>query len=271
MNCNSIQKLFTEYISEHIDKENKKKVEAHLNQCDECTNVYTSMKTAWLKMDTLPQEGPGPALRSRFYTMLEQAKKSQAESKSKMPLHERFTQWLHIWWPQKPSVQFAFSMLCILIGFAFGHLMKNNISQNGELSYLRQEIHDMRQMMSLSLLEQSSSSDRLLGVNLSTQIDQPDQILLDQLLQKINHDPNINVRLAAINATTLFIRQNHVREHLIESLANQTSPLVQIELIDLLAQIREQKALNALKMLIQNENIDPTVRDHARRRLNSRI
>ncbi|NOR15935.1 MAG: HEAT repeat domain-containing protein, partial [Candidatus Aminicenantes bacterium] len=54
-----------------------------------------------------------------------------------------------------------------------------------------------------------------------------------------------------------------VRQGLSGSLTKQTSPLVQVALIDLIVSIKEQRAIDALRALIQNEKLDPLVKQRA--------
>ena len=61
----------------------------------------------------------------------------------------------------------------------------------------------------------------------------------------------------------LFAHQPGIRERLTQSLARQTSPVVQIALIDLLVASREKQAAEALAQLIKNRQIRPEVREHA--------
>ena len=83
----------------------------------------------------------------------------------------------------------------------------------------------------------------------------------------MNADPNVNVRLAAVDALFAFRDRPGIRNALIASLSRQTSPLVQISLIDLLVEIRERRSLEALRDLLQNEHIDQTVKQHAEKRI----
>jgi hypothetical protein len=51
-----------------------------------------------------------------------------------------------------------------------------------------------------------------------------------------------------------------VRQGLIQSLSRQTSPLVQIALIDLIVELREKRATEALKELMTAEKINNEVK-----------
>jgi HEAT repeat protein len=79
----------------------------------------------------------------------------------------------------------------------------------------------------------------------------------------LNRDPNVNVRLAAVDALYLFYDHPEVKEGLIHSLAGQTSALVQMSLVNLLVEIRERRAVEALERLIQDQNLNPKVKKRA--------
>src|SRR5215467_8970144 len=69
-----------------------------------------------------------------------------------------------------------------------------------EFNQMRSELHDMRQMVAISMLQQQSASERLKGVSWSNQIDQPNADFLNSLMDTLMHDSNVNVRLAAVDA-----------------------------------------------------------------------
>jgi HEAT repeat protein len=83
------------------------------------------------------------------------------------------------------------------------------------------------------------------------------------LLRTLDEDPSLNVRLAAVDALYLFSGQPGVREGIVASLSKQTSPILQMALIDLLVEIRETRAVAALKSLVGNDKSNPDVRKRA--------
>ena len=76
-----------------------------------------------------------------------------------------------------------------------------------ELVAMRGELRDLREMVTLSLMQQQSASDRLKGVSWSGQIDCPGSEVVAALLDALMHDPNVNVRLATIDALERFARR----------------------------------------------------------------
>ena len=127
----------------------------------------------------------------------------------------------------------------------------------------------MRQTTALSLLQRPSSSERILGVSYSEQISAPGAPTIEALLRTLDTDPSVNVRLAAVDALYLFAKDPGVKDGLVASLGRQTNPVVQVALIDLLIEIRERKAIDALKSLIGDERIHPDVRKKAEAGLKS--
>jgi hypothetical protein len=260
MTCEKIKGMLPDLLTGRLDPEKRKLVGAHLSDCAACRSAFEQLNAVWQGLDQLPEEEPSPALRSRFYAMLHAEK---AQTAVKVPLLKRMESWAAGWWPKRPAFQFALSVALLIIGIVLGSRFQQSAQRNGEMAQLRDEVRDMRQMVSMSLLKQPVSSERLRGVSFSTQVEKPNASLLSALLTTLNEDPSVNVRLAAVDALFLFSDRSAVRDALIASLSKQTSPLVQISLIDLLAQIREKRSLEALKELIQDQKVNPTVKQHA--------
>jgi hypothetical protein len=128
---------------------------------------------------------------------------------------------------------------------------------------LREEVRHTRQLVALSLLQQQSASERLKGVDWSNRMSRPDPQVLSALLHTVNYDQNVNVRLAALDALHQSASNQMVRRGLTESLDRQTSPMVQIALIDLLVDIREREAAEAVKDLMRETGLNPEVRERA--------
>jgi HEAT repeat protein len=125
----------------------------------------------------------------------------------------------------------------------------------------------MRQLVALSLMQQQSASDRLRGVSWSYQVEPSDEEVMKQLVTTVNHDPNVNVRLAAVDALRPFTRSpaTHLmaRNAVIEALPKQTTPIVQVALIDFLAELKERNAAPELRRLVSDPDIDSGVRKRA--------
>jgi hypothetical protein len=263
MKCQDVEKFSLDYLMNRLPSVEAKELEAHAASCAVCENLLEGMKTTWARLDEQPRDTPGPGLRLRFDEMLSAEKRLRTGRKSRSLVKEKTSGWLSRRIPPQPAFGFALSFGLIVIGFLSGYIVRGGAAGSGEVSALHSEMTEMRQMLTLSLLNQPSSSERLLGVQVSKQIPKPDDAVIEALVHSLNADPSTNVRLAAVDALYLYRDRPRIREALVRSLESQKSPLVQIQLIDLLVEIREQKALDALRFLIQKNKLNADVKEHA--------
>jgi len=259
-NCQQIKAQFPDYLTGDLGAGARESLKNHVVVCDSCRRELEELTGTWTQLGILPEEQPGPNLRKNFYTMLE----SYQEGKASEPL-TRFFRFLRPGF----AFQFALALFFLVIGIGIGNFFHGNFfqasAQKGrEIVSLRQENQEVRQQLAISLLNQSSSSQRLKGLTFSSRLENPDNEILQTLLNTLNTDPNVNVRLSAVDALYLFSDHPLVREGLIQSLQKQTSPMVQLALIDLMVQIREKQAVRSLKQLLQDKNLNPEVQRRAR-------
>jgi hypothetical protein len=196
----------------------------------------------------LKMEMPSPSLRTDdlFYSMLKNEKRKAKGGFFSFQLPD-----LNVFLPR-----LAFAMVLIVAGFAGGYFMNRPTSiatPTGDVQQLTKEVSDLKEMMMLSLLEKESASDRLRAVSLTSEMDNVSGKVTLALFQTLNNDPNVNVRLAALEAIKLYVKDSEVRKQLIESISKQDSPLVQLELAQLMVAIQEKKSVSELKKLLDSE------------------
>jgi len=263
MKCDKLKTFVPELLIGELDEKLKLEIDNHLSTCPDCKLEVESLSTLWMKLGSIPDEEPSAGLRLRFETMLTAYQQGLQQAKLKRNWREVIDSWLEKWFPKQPIFQFATSILLLIIGIIIGSRLNFDKTHNGEMAQLKSEVQTMRRMVAISLLKQESPSERLQGVSLSYQLQRPNSEILTTLLNTLNYDPNVNVRLAAVDALYLFSDRPTVRQGLIESLTRQTSPLIQIAIIDLLVEIREKHSIQALKQLIENNHLNPDVRKRA--------
>jgi HEAT repeat protein len=92
---------------------------------------------------------------------------------------------------------------------------------------------------------------------------QPDPLVLDALLQAVNHDSNVNVRLSAVDALQKFAADPEVARSMVNSIPGQESPLVQIALVDMLVQWNARASAPGLARISRDTQMDEMVRQRA--------
>ncbi len=264
MNCDEVRDQLPDYWTGAIEESAKAKLQAHFATCPACRAEAETLSAIWKKLGAIPEERPGRALRARFEATLEAYVQGLKQAERGPSTRERVDQWLEGWWPRQPVFQFGFALAFLAIGLLVGYTATQNARNGaGEVAQLREEVRHTRQMVALSLLQQQSASERLKGVDWSNRMTHPDPQVLSALLHTVNYDQNVNVRLAALDALHQSASNDMVRRGLVESLDRQTSPMVQIALIDLLVEIRDKAAGAALKDLMQEAGLNPEVRERA--------
>lgn len=169
-------------------------------------------------------------------------------------------------WLSAPRWQAAASVLILLVGFAGGYVYRQwqpGVTGSAAEAASGESASTIREVLAFEGSLRSSASERIQAVNQSTELGQVDEDITQLLINTLNFDANVNVRLAACQALLRFEREPGVREALIQSLAIQTDPNVQISLIDALVTIKEQRAVQPMKQLAENQQVLDAVRQKA--------
>jgi hypothetical protein len=220
----------------------------HLASCETCRNEVSRIGTLWQSLDLLPLEEPSGQVRERFYEMLGAYRQGLASAE---PRH-RFHSW-----------QLAAAAALLAVGLGLGYIVRGNGQAPAEVSQLREEVANMRQLVALSLMQQQSASDRLRGVSWAYRAEPSDREVLGALVTAVNHDSNVNVRLAAVDALRRFSASPETGRAALQSLSKQTTPIVQVALIDLLVDLKDPEAAPELRRLSGNETANEGVRQKA--------
>jgi Putative zinc-finger len=254
MQCEEARNYIPDYLIDDMPEPIQSGIEQHLIVCESCRAEMDSLGTIWMKLGTIPATPAGPDLRKRFEAVL--------EAYMQGVIHRT-------WWHRQPILQFGCALVLLIAGIIIGYQLRpmQSIPVNSEIAQLRSELHQVRQLVALSLLQQQSASDRLMGVSWSYQLQPPGREILSALLDTLKHDQNINVRLAAMDALGQFAAQPIVRQGIVEALVQQDSPMVQIALIDLLVDLREKDSVGTLRTLTENQRVNVAVRDRAQKGL----
>jgi hypothetical protein len=263
MTCDEAKILFSDYWAQTMDEPSELAFDAHLAICDHCRQEAERLGALWATLAKIPTEEPSPALRARFYDSLA-AYRHGLESAPRPTLRDRVL----ALWPRQPAWQMAASFALLVAGIGIGYSTRPGTKTSGadtqEVAQLRGEVTSMRQLVALSLLQQQSPSERLRGVSYAYQVPSSDTEVLSALLKTVNQDPNVNVRLQAVDALHQFGSSPVTREAVVQSITKQDTPLVQIALIDLLVDFKDKDSAPELEKVSVDPKIDASVRQHAK-------
>jgi len=224
----------------------------HLEHCSACAAECEALGSLWQTLGDLPEPKPGIALHARWQRTLASFAPTSAPRSS----------WRNLW-PANPVWQLAIAAGALAVGLAGGAFLERVRADCDEIARLRQEVSGTQALAALSMLREQSAVERLRGIDYSERMAGLEPRVVAALIDTVNRDPNVNVRLAAVNALAKVEGDSQVRDSLRQSLAHQDSPMVQAALIDYLLDAPERNSVEALRQLAARPDLNPAVHDRA--------
>jgi HEAT repeat protein len=256
MMCGHAKELIAASWMDELDAAAESKLRQHVSTCAECAAEMAQLGAMWERLADLPAPEPGQALDVRWQATLES-----------LLLERKRSSWrfsLAALWPRRPVWQAGIAALCLVAGLFVGMTLPPRAGTGpAEIAKLREEVESTKRMVALSLLRQQSPSERLRGVDYSVRMPAMEPEVVAALIQAVNGDPNVNVRLAAIDALSKVSGESQVRRSLMESLNGQESPMVQAALIDYVVDAHDGQAVSTLRQLTERPDLNPAVRQRA--------
>jgi len=264
MKCEELSNLVIDYLEDALEPDLRADLEGHVGTCEGCAAQLQETRQTWAVLGELPQEEPSPALRERFYAMLEAEQLEPAQDDSRNSIRSWFASFeFRSLLPQAMAAG-----LLLVAGIFIGSQMGSEAAPAEEgVDTLRAEVRSLSQLVTLSLLQQESASERLKGVRYGSVAAESDDEVLAALIDAVGHDASVNVRLAAIDALRPHVSQGTVHNSMLANLRSESSPLVQVSLVDALMEADGRETRESLESFAADENIDETVRAHVRTRL----
>ena len=266
---NHVLSKLPDYLSGSLSEAGRSAIELHLKTCKSCKAEYTALTKVWSELGRLPDESPSPQLRNRFYAELELQKSARGHDVAPdIRWIDRLNSLIERLWPKQPAIQFGIALVFLLVGYVIGFRIDGNGNgSNGDVAQLRTEVVNMQRLVMLSLLKTESASERIRGANWTERVGRPDSEVFTQLFETLNYDPVVNVRLAALEALSKFYGETDVKKGIMSSLLRQTSPLIQLALIQVITTVHDAEGMAAMKELLKNKDLNKTVREQVEKRL----
>ena len=222
-------------------------VRMHLDTCEECRALVGRAKYAWHLLAAVPDPEPDSrAMRARFNEM--------------MKSHERRPLFSFAWRPAYAALGIA---VALATGTWMGRQFPDTRADDAGFTAVRQELREVREMLTLSLMQQAVASERIKGVTSAARMEDPPSDVVTALIDTLLHDPSVNVRLACVRALERFNTQPAVRAGVTQAVTREESPLVSMALIDFIVEAMDDMAVDALRRLSEDAERDQAVRERA--------
>jgi hypothetical protein len=245
MDCEAARAQLADRLTAMADSATPAALAEHLRTCPSCARDAQDVEETWAQLAEIPAIQPDSAsMRARFDAIAHPAPTS------------------HAW--AMYGLQAAAALILVAGGFVAGRQTSPAPVTDPAIAELREELRATRQMVSLSLLQQQSASERLRGITYTSQIERPGGELVSALLDTLMHDPDVNVRLKSIDALKRFADRENVRHAAADTLTEPAAmPLVQIALIDFLVEANDRRSAVSLRQITDDAMADKAVRAHA--------
>lgn len=259
-----MQELMMDYLNDNLSEAQQLEFQELVAKGMVSAEELEQTKSMFTAFQTLPNPEPGPGLKSKFNTMLS-SRIEQAE------LAKPQFSWSALWAGIETflsPVKLAYTLFIFGFGFLSAWLFFPPKQEQTDTQILAMELRQVKQMLFTTLIEQPAAVDRLKAVNISQEMTNADGKVIHALFNSLNQDPNVNVRLAAIEALKKHTASPTVREGLILSINRQESPLVQMALADLMQALQEKNAVPQLRKLLEDKNTNEFVKDKVQESIN---
>lgn len=265
MNCESVREHLVDLWRDALNRDRRRDIESHLAACADCARENERLELLWTELGALEDDSvqvPSQSLRGRFYPALE----TYQRELDRPPAWRR---WLGALGGGSgtPLLRPALSLPTLILGVGLGAALMWGINARARIQELSTEVDELRRSVSLSLLTHDSASERLRGVSWGSR-ELTDDRIVDALLTSVRNDPNVNVRLAALEALASRVDSPRVQSGLIESLPRQQSPVLQVALAEILTRTNGTSTV-ALRDLLERDDLDEEVREQIRSMLES--
>jgi hypothetical protein len=261
MECKDYREQFASLLSDSLDVSQRREIESHLEGCADCRKEFEASKKIWDLMGEIPQPEPSEAMQSDFDAILSHYKGKLGVKKN--PIAEWIKK-LREYWSLQAQPRLAFSLLLIALGLIGGYLLhepgQSAVSYNRQIDSLSSQVSDMKQVMLLSLLQDPSASQRIRAVSYTDEISNVNLKVIDALFTTLNGDPNVNVRLATLEALIKLSGEPRVREGLVRSIDLQDSPIIQSAIADAMVKLQEKSSVQSLQKLLNRKGLNQMVK-----------
>ncbi len=254
MNDEKYMDLIIGHLNGTLTDDEKKQLDSLIKEGKIDTSELQQFNELYHNLGSFEVPKPDNRMKERFMETLEEEKRKHQDTIKHSPLLFSLN--------QSTIKRAAAAIILLLAGFSAGLLVGSGQEASQQIVTLQQDMEKLKNALVYHSYLQTSASERMQAVGLVSDIETADDQLLMILIHTMNNDPNVNVRLASVDALRNFGGLQNVRNAFIQSLALQDHPLVQMSLIDVLVDLNERNAISEMERLLVTENTLPEIREY---------
>jgi hypothetical protein len=248
--CEEYREKLADWHMGRLDTAEKAELEQHLNTCADCREALAATGFVLDSVSDLQDPGPSVQVKADFRAMLDDFKAAEKKKVSDGS----------IWsWLFRPRLSLAYGLI-ILVCIGGAYLLGHSNKQGQEVQDLHAQVHELKQTMMLTMLDNPLASERIKAVSYTNDLKKVDNRVINALLATLNNDPNVNVRLSTLEALAALGNHPEVRTGLIKSITTQDSPIIQLAIADVMLKLQEKRSVGSFRELLKQKGLDDKVR-----------
>jgi hypothetical protein len=257
MKCEHFREMFWDGNEGQLNAAEQAELQQHLDSCPACREEMAATRSIWDQLGDVKSPEPSDEMAVKFQAMLNDFKQSNGQTSPWISWIERIKQF----WQLQYRMPMAYAMLAVVVGIGAAFWLGRSSSEGQQLKSLQTQVHELKQTMMLAMLDNPLASERIKAVSYTSNIRHLDNKVIAALLETLNNDPNVNVRLSTLEALSQMGDHPEVRSGLIQSITTQDSPLMQSAIADVMLKLQEKRSVTPLKELLKQKGLDTDVRD----------
>jgi hypothetical protein len=248
------EKLF-DLVHDNLSPEEREEVIRDLEKSGISNEEIESIHSVNQLIEQISAPEPTERMDKRFYAMLEEEQRKALLGDQDIKQNKRFFDL-----SDKPGLRIAAGISLFILGWFASGWFGSTSGNNNELTNLSGEVRQLKETLVLTMIQQSSPVERIKAVNMVSKFDNANSQIIESLIKVLNNDSNDNVRLLALDALIKYSDVPEVREGLVASISNQTSPMIQLRLAEIMLALNEKSAVPEFQKVLQNANLNYNVR-----------
>lgn len=255
MKTEEVIALIPDYLEGNLPKEEHAKIKQFIAESEVCQKELKAYEALLLAFKEEPLVQPSNALKENFFKVLEEEKQQTVRVVSLTKDTKGASgHWFN------GLFKVAASIALLVTAFYSGRYFSSQETE-AQIAQIEQEQLQLKQTTMMSLLENQSASKRIQAVSFIDDFETPNDAVVRAIADRMLHDENTNVRLAAVEALTGFSTSKLVKVAFVEALGMEKDPSVQIAIIQNLVKLQEKNAVEPMKKLLEQEDTQPFVKD----------
>lgn len=262
MNEKYSSRLMDKLAGELSEKE-ASKFEADLKQDSELWEEYQFFSKTWEELDSIAVPNASQNLSEQFYNQLQEIQEKESQS-----FKSRFKQFRekHLAKGQLlPNLTLGSLLIAIgvFLGGQWGKKTINNYTHNTTIQQITPEVDEASSLygnLNVDYVPSSVKIQQIQAIPL-TAVSEEEAIRL--LKEAVTNENNTNVKLAALSQLSENYSQNKtLKNFLVKQLDEEQSPLVQVELLNLMMENSKAKeSVNKMETMLNQRKLNPIVQE----------